>query len=440
MENHREHLIVFTRYPRPGATKTRLIPELGPQGAADLQRAMTERLVEVLRHPAVRRRIDGEIRYEGGDAEQMRRWLGNDFRYREQDGGDLAQRMQRALRDAFQDGADRAAIIGCDIPGITAALLQTVFDHLQHADLAVGPARDGGYYLLGMRRNARQTALPTIFRDVPWGTGRVLAKTLQHCCRLGLDFVLLDELADVDRPEDLPVWRRIWPRISVVIPTLNEEDHIAACIESVQAGKNVEAIVVDGGSGDATVEAVRESGARLLRSPVPRARQMNTGAAAAAGEILLFLHADCRLPPDFDDQVRTVVQRPAVVAGAFRLEIDSRRAVMRLMEQGIHLRSRFLQEPYGDQGLFMTARTFRRMGGFPEIPIMEDFKLVRRLKRTGRIQLADGSVRTSDRRWQDVGVWRTWCINQLMVVGDSMGATPQALARLYQKPRRGSRK
>lgn len=432
MQNSREHLMVFTRYPQPGATKTRLIPVLGPGGAADLQRDMTEHIVAVLRQPAIRNRIRSQIRYAGGDADRMRQWLGAGFQYRRQGSGDLAARMERALRDAFREGADRAAIIGCDIPGISPDLLLEAFDRLGRTDLVLGPARDGGYYLVGLQRGSQQGALPALFEDICWGTGRVLGATLQRACALGLDFELLEELADVDRPEDLHLWRPISTRISIIVPTLNEADNIAACLESARTGQNVEVIVVDGGSRDATAERARAAGARLLRSRIPRAVQMNAGAAAATGEILLFLHADCRLPHDFDKQVRLLLQRPGVVAGAFQLQIDSGQPSMRIMERVAALRSRYLQKPYGDQAIFLSARIFHRSGGFPEIPIMEDFELVRRLARRGRIRLVDRPVRSSPRRWQRVGAWKTWWVNQLVVAGYYMGVSPRRLARLYR--------
>lgn len=439
MQPFREHLIVFTRYPRPGSTKTRLIPVLGARGAAELQRQMTEHLVAVLRQPALRQRIRSQIRYDGGDADRMRSWLGGEFQYRPQGGGDLAKRMQRALQASFRDGAERAVIIGCDIPHISASLLERAFEGLRHHDLVLGPASDGGYYLVGLNRRSQPRALPEIFEDIPWGTERVLGTTLKSACRLGLDFQLLEELTDVDRPEDLPVWRKIASRISVIIPTLNEAGNIGICLQRVRAGRNVEAIVVDGGSRDDTADVARAGGARLLKRRPPRAAQMNSGAAAATGEILLFLHADCRLPEDYDEQVRKVLRRPGVSAGAFRLAIDSQRASIRIMERVANLRARFLRKPYGDQALFITARTFHRIGGFSEMAIMEDYELVQRLSRQGRIQLAAVPVKTSPRRWQHVGVWKTWWLNQLVIAGYYMGVSPKTLARIYQKPTRKGR-
>ncbi|HHP7235236.1 MAG TPA: TIGR04283 family arsenosugar biosynthesis glycosyltransferase [Desulfobacterales bacterium] len=439
MQPFQEHLIVFTRYPRPGSTKTRLIPVLGARGAAELQRQMTEHLVAVLRQPALRQRIRSQIRYDGGDADRMRRWLGGEFQYRPQGGGDLAKRMQRALQASFRDGAEFAVLIGCDIPHISAPLLERAFAGLRRHDLVLGPASDGGYYLVGLNRRSQPRALPGIFEDIPWGTERVLVTTLEKACLLGLDFQLLEELTDVDRPEDLPVWRKIASRISVVIPTLNEAGNIGTCLQRVRTGRNVEAIVVDGGSRDDTADVARTAGVRLLKSRPPRAAQMNAGAAAATGEILLFLHADCRLPDDYDEQVRQVLGHPGVSAGAFRLAIDSRRASMRIMERVANLRAHFLRKPYGDQALFISARIFHRIGGFSEMAIMEDYELVQRLSRRGRIQLAAVPVQTSPRRWQHVGVWKTWWLNQLVIAGYHMGASPRTLARIYRKPTRKGR-
>jgi len=145
----------------------------------------------------------------------------------------------------------------------------------------------------------------------------------------------------------------------------------------------------------------------------------------------LFLHADTRLPEGFDAHVRRALGQPRVVAGAFRLRIDGPQRTLRLIECGVNLRSRCLQMPYGDQALFLKAETFRTVGGFPELPIMEDFELVRRLRRHGRIAIADAAVTTSARRWNAFGALRTTWTNQMVIIGYYLGVSPGRLARQY---------
>lgn len=195
-----ERLIVFTRYPEAGRAKTRLIPALGAAGAAMLHRRLTEGMLTRARQCAVDRALQLEVRYEGGTETLLRNWLGAGLRYCSQGTGDLGARLARAVRDAFAAGAQRVIVIGADCPGLSAELLATAFDDLRQHELVLGPAHDGGYYLLGLRR-----ACPSLFTDITWGTAAVLEQTLQRAQEAGLEATLLPPLGDVDRPEDLPL-------------------------------------------------------------------------------------------------------------------------------------------------------------------------------------------------------------------------------------------
>jgi rSAM/selenodomain-associated transferase 2 len=159
---------------------------------------------------------------------------------------------------------------------------------------------------------------------------------------------------------------------------------------------------------------------------------MNAGAVIASGDILIFLHADTRLPNGFQEQVRQTLAHPRVAAGAFHLQIDAPGKGLRIIEQAVNWRSRFLQMPYGDQALFLKRDVFWESGAFFPIPIMEDFALIRRLKRRGRIELAPGWAMTSARRWLQMGVTRTWLINQLVLGAYLVGVSPHRLARWYR--------
>jgi rSAM/selenodomain-associated transferase 2 len=163
---------------------------------------------------------------------------------------------------------------------------------------------------------------------------------------------------------------------------------------------------------------------------------MNAGAQVASGAILLFLHADTRLPGRFGDAVRGVLDQRQVVAGAFRLRIDGPGRALRLIEWGANFRSRYFQMPYGDQALFLAAETFRAIGGFPHSPIMDDFELVRRLRRIGRIAILPYPATTSARRWQALGPWRATWINQKVIAGHYLGVPPDRLAQWFRAGRR----
>lgn len=225
-------------------------------------------------------------------------------------------------------------------------------------------------------------------------------------------------------------------RISVVIPAFNEAHNLCATLQRLRRSAGVEVIVVDGGSQDATVAIARDCADRAIVAPVAgRAQQMNAGAEVASGEILLFLHADTHLPSDYATWVRQTLSRPQTAAGAFQLAIASQARSLRWVEFGVRLRSRWLGLPYGDQALFLRRETFVAAGGFPELPLMEDFALVRRLHRFGRIRIAPAPALTSARRWEQLGVWQTTALNQAIVTGYLLGVAPQTLADWYRARR-----
>ena len=196
-------LIVFTRYPEPGQTKTRMIPELGADGAADLQREMTRHTLNACDALGERQGVHVEVRYAGGDAPRMAELFGENRAYAPQGEGSLGDRLSRAFDHAFADGDAAAIAIGTDCPDLDASVLARAFEKLNQHDMVIGPARDGGYYLIGLRRPTR-----ALFDGIDWGKSPVFAQTLDRARHLELRVHTLDVLDDVDRPEDLPVWHR----------------------------------------------------------------------------------------------------------------------------------------------------------------------------------------------------------------------------------------
>lgn len=220
-------------------------------------------------------------------------------------------------------------------------------------------------------------------------------------------------------------------RLSVIIPALNEAGNIGETIARVLREPGVEVIVVDGGSKDKTAAEATAAGARVITSPPGRALQMNAGAHAASGDTLLFLHADTRLPGDYPMHIEETLSLSSVVAGAFRLRIDSGLKRLRLIEALANFRSQWMGMPYGDQGIFLRKTMFDEVGGVPDMPIMEDYELMRRLKKTGRIAVANACATTSGRRWERLGVLRTTVVNQLVIIGYHMGVPPERLKGWY---------
>ncbi|MDG4475285.1 TIGR04283 family arsenosugar biosynthesis glycosyltransferase [Desulfobacterales bacterium RS19-109] len=221
--------------------------------------------------------------------------------------------------------------------------------------------------------------------------------------------------------------------ISIIIPTLNE----ALCLGQTVAGlvglPGVEVIVADGGSQDRTVAEATAAGARVISAPLGRGSQQNAGARAANGRMLLFLHADTRLPKGFVAQIRAALDHPGIVAGAFRFAIDATGWRFRLLEQCTNWRAAWFGLPYGDQALFLPASRFLAMGGFRELPLLEDVELVLRLRKIGKIALLSAPASTSARRWKRLGLVRTTVVNQLILFGFYCGIKPERLARWYHR-------
>jgi uncharacterized protein len=321
-------------------------------------------------------------------------------------------------------------VIGADCPAVDCALIECAFESLRTHSVVFGPARDGGYYLVGSRE-----AGGWLFEGIPWGTREVQAVSAARARQRGIEPYFLTELSDIDEPGDLEEWEKVREAgrtISVIIPTLNEAAQLARALEHAAAGQPKEIIVADGGSSDDTARIAEAGGAKVLRTEANRARQMNAGAAVALGETLLFLHADTRLPGNYANPLLVALRQPDVVGGAFRFRIGNSFPGRRLVESTTNLRSQLWRLPYGDQALFVRRWAFDELGGFPDLPIMEDYEFVRRLRRLGRLALLKEAVLTSGRRWQRLGFLRATLINKLVILGYHCGVPPVKLAALYR--------
>jgi rSAM/selenodomain-associated transferase 2 len=204
--------------------------------------------------------------------------------------------------------------------------------------------------------------------------------------------------------------------ISVVIPTLDEASGIVRTVESV-IGPGIEVIVVDGGSQDETCRLARDTGARVLASKRGRARQLRMGAEKSTGDVVLFLHADTRLEPGWQDAVSAVLSDPVCAGGAFAFRFAERGLRERWIEFGVALRVGLFRLPYGDQALFVRRSVLERMGGIPIVPMMEDLDLVREIKRVGRLEMLGSTATTSSRRYARDGTSRTILRHQLALLG-----------------------
>jgi len=219
--------------------------------------------------------------------------------------------------------------------------------------------------------------------------------------------------------------------VTVIIPTLNEEEWITAAVSSAFSAGAAEVIVADGGSADRTPRLATSAGARLLLSEPMRARQSNLGAHAASNEVLIFLHADTHLPAGAADAVEDALRRADF--GGFRIAFAEPSRKLRVVAAMINLRTSLTRCPWGDQAQFIRRDVFLDRGGFLEIPLMEDYELAIRMKRTARSVLLPLTVTTSGRRFLRKGVLRTSAHNWRTILRYRTGADIDALARSYRR-------
>jgi rSAM/selenodomain-associated transferase 2 len=223
--------------------------------------------------------------------------------------------------------------------------------------------------------------------------------------------------------------------VSVIVPVLDEEKTIATTLDALIALAPHEIIVVDGGSTDRTAEICQQFDVKVMVSARGRARQMNSGAKAASGDILLFLHADTTLPNSAFDDIRLALGDSRYVGGRFDVELAGQHWMLKVIGAMINYRSRLSKVSTGDQAIFVRRFVFEQIGGYPDIPLMEDLAFCRMLRHTGEIACLKSRVMTSARRWEIDGVWRTilrmWALKLLYLAGIS----PNRLKQYYADAR-----
>lgn len=388
-------IIVFTREPEAGKTKTRLMPYFNPEQCAHLHRCM---LRDIFREV---KKADADIvvAYSCDDGKEpafLTRTMGRKAVFIRQRGADIGAKMQNAIDDALRLGYRKAVLMGTDIPDIEAETIDTAFSLLDVCDTVIGPTEDGGYYLIGMK-----AVHPEAFNVKAYGISTVFDETVASLKDAGLAAEKADTYADIDTPDDIAAFRRRMrddmrirrshtgrflaetARISVVVPVYNEEAMIGRLARQlIQHRGECEIIVVDGGSADSTLRILqdinKDNSIRILNAGKGRAVQMNAGAKASAGDILFFLHCDSILPDRFTDEIRKVMA--SYDWGYFKVKFPSYNFFMMTNRIFSNCRASFRKMPFGDQGIFIDRDLFFRSGMFPEIPLMEDYEFSRRMR------------------------------------------------------------
>jgi rSAM/selenodomain-associated transferase 2 len=424
----------MAKAPVPGRVKTRLLPAFTPIECAAIQKALIERTlrwaVEVAPHATVLA-LDGPPVDVPPGAETIA-----------QQGTGLGERLARATGHVFRRHPGRLLVAGVDtrLTREHAGAAEAQLDG--GAEAVFGPALDGGYYLLALAR-----PLPELFEidAEAWGGDRVLELSLAAAWRAGRRTAVIHPERDLDTPADAaaleagdpqlrPLLRRQRePLVSVVVPVLDEAAALPGLLDHLASlDGRFEAIVVDGGStdGSAGIAADHPSAPLVLRAGGGRARQMNTGAAAARGDPIVFLHADTRLPA----RAYEALTSSSADGGNFAIHFDGGDRFSSVLGAWYRVQRR-LGVYYGDSAIWLRRRSFEALKGFKELPIMDDYELARRLERGFRTACLPGPVVTSSRRWRALGIPRTvlsWVVIRWLFLA---GVPPATLARLYRRVR-----
>ncbi len=497
---------IISRFPVAGKSKTRLIPSIGAENAASLQREMTEFTL----NEAFNTHERVQIHFNGATKEDMQTWLisalakrnfnkkinlsdqldltkdeniKNEKNYLDkiefisQAEGDLGIKLQAALVKGYVSLCNNSnkikkklLIIGADCPSIRKELLNEAFVKLDESSCVIGPSLDGGYYLIGFalekdeigilediqidvdflshlaKENQEIAKILDVFKDIEWGSENVFAESVAKIKKNGISYQVLQKLSDVDYQEDIP------KQISIIIPTLNEEENMKKLLCTLPSSFNTEIIVVDGNSSDNTRIIAKHFADKVILSEKGRSLQMRKGFEEAKGDFLFFLHADSLLPPSFDSAIRKTMENTSISLGYFDFAVyeevkqsnkndkfpqiykSRKKSLLDLkvsfLIKGTNLRSKYMKRPYGDQGLFVRRKDFENWK-LPLHPIMEDVFLVKKALEYGKIESTKTEIATSLRRWEKHGFFKVFWINQSVVLATSLGMDLEMIKQCY---------
>lgn len=439
-------IIIFTRVPIPGQTKTRMMPGLSAVQCARVHICFLRDIKRACEAVAA----DVFVCFTPEDkGQKLRKILGEQYEYFPQQGDTLGERMHSALEEVFVRGYEACILVGTDVPELKAEYMERAFWQLTQKEVVFGCTADGGYYLVGMKRLRRE-----VF-DIPqYGHKKVWEDTVNHLRGSDITIGYTEPLHDMDTMSDLSEYRermRERPelqktvtgrflistvKISVIVPVYNEERTIQGIQLQLRKLKNqCEILFVDGGSTDRTLELI-DSEFTVIHSEKGRANQMNTGAEASTGDVLFFLHCDSELPAKPLTEIREVMKGHR--AGCFGIRFRSRSILMHICSAISNHRIKDRKVMFGDQGIFVERGLFFSAGMFPNIPIMEDYQFSLNLKeRRIRLGITKHRIYTSYRRFPKRIIPKLrlmWKMNRLRKMYRD-GVEIQTIARMYQDVR-----
>lgn len=427
-------VIYFCKAPEIGRVKTRLAKSIGDENTLEIYKTMLNNLLENSLH------VKSFIAFDGNE-----NIIPSDLPRFAQKGDGLGERMKNAFLHLFEIGFTQVILVGADIPRIDEEILQSALESLDSHDGVLSPTNDGGYYLIGFNKSS---FICKAFDDDIFDNPNVYELTCKALEPLhvkhGKTLEDIDTIHDLRRfCADFPkhiltqssnqILEKL-PKISLIMPVFHEDE--SAVLSVSWAFENArksdfEVIIVDTHNRTCIDELRFKNPVRLHTAPKGRANQLNAGFEIARGKTILFLHADSKLPKDWDALIEEALH--VNDAGAFKLDIDSPSIWLKFIAFATNIRASLLGSPYGDQGQFFKATIFEKLGKYPPIPIMEDVAIMKSLKNSDlKLKILKQKIATSPRRWHKEGLFYTTLRNRFLSTLFALGVSPQRLAQWYQ--------
>jgi hypothetical protein len=430
-------LLIFLRYPEAGKVKTRLAADIGPRRAAEVYERLLRRTLGVVREfkrntPATRIVL---FHTPDDPVEKLMARFRGPWEFRPQEGEHLGMRMSNALRSAFADGADKAVLIGTDLVDVEAADIKRAFENIGEKVVVLGPAADGGFYLIGADRPV-DSALD--FDE--WGACGVFSRTARGLAACGFKIHRTAERNDVDCVRDLRLLERdplFTDSLSVIVPTLTDHRRLSPLLVHLENAlwPGDEIIVVRGGAFEKIALDRISHVLTVVCAAKGRGIQQNIGAMVSNGTILFFLHDDTIPAADFPYLIRKACRDKPASLGCFKLRFMPSGHALQLIAAWANLRTALFGLPYGDQGLFCKKELFEKAGGFGRSYLMEDVELVCKLRKTGRsgrtISFLPVPVFSSSERYCRKGVLKASLQNHLLLLLSALGRDDGMLYEKY---------
>jgi rSAM/selenodomain-associated transferase 2/rSAM/selenodomain-associated transferase 1 len=435
----KQALIYFTKEPINGKVKTRLAKSIGESEAKHIYELMLEQLLST----QIKETIDTFVFVQAFTDKYQQYFQG--FNTLLQKGDDIAQKMTHAFTTLFNKGYEKVILVGADIPLLDAKIIHEAFDALQNHSVCINKSEDGGYYLIGFCKEDFQ---PRIFQiDF---SASVFEQTLQVLkplhVKVGKELFDIDEIKDLRKFAALQRQTKFglytenllatFPKISVVIPVYFEKKTLPKTLESLRKNaktKSYEVIICDTPKATTIHDIDTTNCLTCKASKAGRAYQLNSGANIARGEILLFLHADTLLPKDWDEHIISLHVKEKNLAGAFGLGIQSPNLLLKIILFFANIRIFFTHTPYGDQGQFFASLLFHEIGGYDNIPLMEDIAIINKIKgKNIKINILKQKILTSARRYKNEGILYTSLRNRTLSTLYFFGVSAEKLKKYYK--------